>query len=276
MRDDLDDIADYYNSNLERELSRLERHQLEHDLTWRYLNEYLPSRGSILEIGAGPGRYTLELAKRCYAITAVDMSAALLDGCRKRIADEGLEDRVQFVVADARDLGAVTERGFDAILLMGPLYHLVEEADRKTSLRQAFNRLEAGGVIFSSFISRLGVLGDLLRDFPEWIEDQIEVHSLLERGRRPDGYPRGGFRGYFAQVSEIAPLHEAIGFETLTVAGVEPAISADDESYNRLQGVQRQLWLDLFYEISTDSSVIGASRHLLYIGRKNTPENIIA
>jgi hypothetical protein len=49
---------------------------------------------------------------------------------------------------------------------------------------------------------------------------------------------------------------------------VEPAISADDESYNKLQGRQRQLWLDLFYEISTESTIIGASRHLLYIGRK--------
>jgi hypothetical protein len=49
---------------------------------------------------------------------------------------------------------------------------------------------------------------------------------------------------------------------------VDPAISADDESYNRLQGRQRQLWLDLLYEISTEKSIIGASRHLLYIGKK--------
>jgi hypothetical protein len=63
-------------------------------------------------------------------------------------------------------------------------------------------------------------------------------------------------------------LHEAIGFETLAVAAVEPLIAADDESYNKLQGKQRQLWLDLLYEISTERSILGASRHLLYIGRK--------
>jgi hypothetical protein len=100
------------------------------------------------------------------------------------------------------------------------------------------------------------------------IEDDAEVRSFIEKGKRPDDYPRGGFRGYFAQASEIAPLHEAIGFETLTMVGVEPAISADDENYNKLQGKQRQLWLDLFYEISAERSIIGASRHLLYIGRK--------
>jgi SAM-dependent methyltransferase len=221
-----------------------------------------------LEVGAATGRYTLELARRGYTLTAVDLSAALLEKCRKTLVDEGLERRVRLVVADARNLGDVTERGFDAILLMGPLYHLVVKADRVLALREAFDRLRTGGVLFSSFISRFGILGDLVKDVPAWIEDQTEVRSLLEKGRRPDDYPRGGFRGYFAQVSEIAPLHEAIGFETLTVAGVDPAIAADDESYNRLQGTHRRLWLDLFYEISAQKTIIGASRHLVYIGRK--------
>lgn len=112
-------------------------------------------------------------------------------------------------------------------------------------------------------------MGDLVRDYPGWIGDEAGVRSLLERGHRPDEYPRGGFRGYFVRVSEIAPLHESIGFETLILAGVEPGISADDESYNNLQGKQRELWLDLFYKISTEQTIIGASRHLLYIGRKN-------
>jgi hypothetical protein len=91
---------------------------------------------------------------------------------------------------------------------------------------------------------------------------------LIASGKRPDGYPRGGFRGDFAQASEIAPLHEALGLQTLVVAGVEPVIAADDESYNKLQGNQRQLWLDLLYQLSVEKSVIGASRYLLYIGRK--------
>jgi len=268
MIDDVSDIAEWYSSNLEGEHSRLERHQLEYDLSWRYLEQYLPSQGAILEVGAATGRYTLELAKRGYMLTAVDLSAALLEQCRKNLVDAGLASRVQLVVADARDLSAVPEKRFAAALLMGPLYHLVVEADRKLALQEAFDRLRAGGIIFSSFISRFGIMGDLLKDIPSWIEDQAEVRSLLARGKRPDDYPRGGFRGYFAQASEIAPLHEAIGFETLVVAGVEPAISADDESYNRLQGKQRQLWLDLLYEISTEKSILGASRHLLYVGKK--------
>jgi S-adenosylmethionine-dependent methyltransferase len=268
VSDDVSDIASFYNSDPEREHDRLEQHQLEYDLTWRYLDQYLPPHGSILEVGAATGRYTLALAKRGYTLTAVDLSAALLEECRQRIADEGLERQVRFVVADARDLGAVAETGFDAVLLMGPLYHLIVEADRKTALQEAFKRLREGGLLFSAFLSRFGMMSDLLRNKPGWIEEQAAVRSQLERGKRPDDSPRGGFRGYAAQVAEIAPLHEAIGFTTLTVAGVEPAIAADDESYNRLEGKQRQLWLDLLYEMSTERSILGASRHLLYIGKR--------
>ena len=72
----------------------------------------------------------------------------------------------------------------------------------------------------------------------------------------------------FTPVSEIAPLHEALGLETITVAGVEPVIAANDENYNNLQGKQRQRWLDLLYEISAEPSIVGASRHLLYVGKK--------
>jgi S-adenosylmethionine-dependent methyltransferase len=268
MMDDLGDITAYYNNDPERENSRLERHQLEYDITWRYLTRYLPSRGRLLEIGAGTGRYTLGLAKRGYLLTAVDMSEKLLDKGRKRIAEEGLEKQVHFVLADARDLSEITDRDFDAVLVMGPLYHLVEVADRKVALKEAAAHLKEDGILFSSFISRLGIMGDLIRNVPDWIENQAEVRSILELGKDPDHYHGSGFRGYFAQISEISPLHESCGFETLTIAGVEPAISADDESYNKLEGMQRQQWLDLFYRISTELSIIGASRHILYIGRK--------
>ena len=126
--DDLRDIAAYYNNDPERENSRLERHQLEYDLTWRYLTQYLPTQGHILEIGAATGRYTLGLAKRGYQVTAVDMSENLLEIARKRIQEEGFEEQVSLIHADARDLKGITRKDFDAVLLMGPLYHLVEEA----------------------------------------------------------------------------------------------------------------------------------------------------
>jgi len=77
--DDVSDVAAFYSTDPERESARLEEHQLEHDLTWRFLDQYLPSQGTILEIGAATGRYTVALARRGYTVTAVDLSAVLLE-----------------------------------------------------------------------------------------------------------------------------------------------------------------------------------------------------
>jgi len=271
MRDDIRDIAAFYDGMYDED-ARLERHQLEYDLTWRYLIRYLPPAGSILEIGAATGRYTLALCRRGHAVTAVDLSAASLERSRRRLAAVGLDRHAQLAVADARDLSAVPTGPFDAALLMGPLYHLVREEDRRKAVRQAVDRLCGGGLLVSAHISRLGLLGDLLKRKPEWIERGAVVRSVLERGRDPDDRPQGGFRGYFAHASEIRPLHEALGIRTIVLAGVEPAIGADDESYNSLPSPRRDRWLDLLFEVSADETTVGASRHLLYIGRKDAGE----
>ncbi|HEY41189.1 MAG TPA: class I SAM-dependent methyltransferase [Dehalococcoidia bacterium] len=145
MSDDISDIQSYYDAAVEQEDDRLERHQLERDITWRYLEKYLPPSGSVLDIGTGAGAYTLELARRGYTVTAVDISSKLIELCKQRVSDAGLEKSVRFIVADARDLSDVKDDNFDAVLLMGPLYHLVLEEDRKIVLKEALNKLKPRG-----------------------------------------------------------------------------------------------------------------------------------
>lgn len=268
MPDELRDIQAFYDGEPEREDSRLREHQLEFDLTWRFVEEHLPPGARVLDLGAATGGYAIPLAERGHFVTAVDLSPELIDIGRRRVEEAGLTDRVELVVADARDLSSVPGIDYDAVLMLGPLYHLVEEEDRRLALREARTRLRDGGLLLSASLSRLGVLGDILKRAPDWIQNQAEVRSLLDHGKRPDDAPLGGFRGYFASVDEVTPLHESEGFEVILLAGVEPAISADDESYNQLQKTDRMLWLDLLREISTEPSILGASRHLLYIGRK--------
>ncbi|MFC2070868.1 class I SAM-dependent methyltransferase [Chloroflexota bacterium] len=270
MIDDVSDIQLYYDERNEGEMARLGKHQLEHDITWRYFDKYLPGKGNILEIGCGAGTITIGLLKHGYKVSATDLSEKMIELCMKRVTEEGVKKNVLLYVKDARDLGEIKENAFDAALLMGPLYHLVHKEDREMAVKEAFNRLKPGGIIFSSFISRYGIWGDIIKHIPEIIEKKNDVLSILDNGRDLEsGPPEGiGFRAYFTTVSEIAPLHEEGGFETLVIAASEPCISAEDEIYNILEGKRRKLWLNLFYKLSTEESMIASSRHLLYIGRK--------
>jgi ubiquinone/menaquinone biosynthesis C-methylase UbiE len=266
--DDTSDIRQFYQDSVEKENGRLEVHQLERDMTRRYLAKYLPRSGNILEIGAATGAYTIPLAKQGYHVTAVDFTPGLLDVCRKKAKDERLEDRVTCIVADARDLSAVTGKDFDAALIMGPLYHLILEEDRKTVLQQVSRRLKTGGLVFSTFISRYGIWNDVMKKLPHSIEYQKDVRSVIHEGKDFDlAYQKGNFRGYFATPEEIAPLHEQAGFRTITLAGIE-ASGIIDDAYNPLKGKRRELWLDLLFSISTQPSIIGAANHILYVGQK--------
>ncbi len=269
MNDDVTDIRSHYAASTDNEHDRLIRHQLEFDITMALLKQYLPDKTRILEIGAATGRYTVELLRQGHRLTVVDLTPAMVEACKEKVRAAGFNEAVGFHVADARDLGVLDGRTFDAVLLMGPLYHLVLESDRDLALKQAHDRLVPGGLIFTAMLSRFGILGDLIAKVPEWIEKRDEVRAIMDHGRDPEDWrPLGGFRGYFAEIAEIAPLHERNGFQTIELAAVEPAISADDASYNQLQGEQRRLWLDLLYEVRNNPTTIGASRHLLYVGKR--------
>ena len=272
--DDISDIREMYDASGDREDDRLRRHQLERDITWRYLDKYLPHSGSsLLEIGAATGRYTLELARRGYDVLAIDLSSELTARAKTRAIEAGFNDRIEFRVDDIRTVTDLPDEVFDGALVMGPMYHLVEFEERKTTLDRVFRTLKPGGIIISSWISRYGIWGDIIKRESGFIFKTEMIQSVLDRGRDPEWYrcgANGGFRGYFAQTSEIPMIHEESGFQTLGLVGVEPCIAADDASYNTLEGEQRRLWLDLLFKISSEPSMVASSRHMLYIGKKVT------
>jgi SAM-dependent methyltransferase len=266
--DDTSDISRFYDAGAEKEDTRLERHRLERDMTWRYLDKYLPRRGRILEVGCATGAYTIPLARRGYTVTAIDFSPKELELCRKKVQDERLGNKVNCVLADARDLSGVTDDDYDLALVMGPLYHLILEEDRLTALQQARRHLKKGGLIFSTFVSRYGIWSDVMKDLPHYIEYQKDVQSVLLKGRDAELADKpGNFRAYFAAPEEIPLLHEKAGFKTLALAGIETAGMRDD-IYGTVNGKKREMWLDLLFSISSQPSVIGASNHILYIGVK--------
>lgn len=94
-------VKDFYSANVSYEWQRLTKdnyHSLEFLTTFRYLKKYLPSSGHILDAGGGPGRYTIELAKRGYDVTLLDYTPSLLEKAKREISRAKVKDRVKQVV----------------------------------------------------------------------------------------------------------------------------------------------------------------------------------
>jgi S-adenosylmethionine-dependent methyltransferase len=269
VSDDISDIRKFYSEHVEEEAVRLERYQIERDVTWRFFEKYLPEKGNILEIGCATGVYTIPLAKRGYNVTAVDLTPENIKACKKRVAVEGLKESVTCHIADARDLSSIPGKNFDVVLLMGPLYHLVLEADRVKALQEVNARMKKGGILFSAFLSRYGIWTSVMKAMPHMIEAQDDVWSNIKYGRDSDHpSPDIVFRAYMADPAEITGFHKKMGFKKLVLAGVES--TGVSGVYCTLNNKQKNLWLDLMVTLCTEKSVLGASPHLLYVGQKES------
>lgn len=264
-------VQAYYNDDAEREWQRAERHRMEFAVTFRAMAEYLPSpEGTpvrVLDCGGGPGRYAIALARRGYAVTLFDLSSTELALAQERAQAAG----VTFAGVEqgtATDLSRFPDASFDVVLLMGPLYHLLDETERRQALAEAYRVVNPGGLVLAAFITRYAAHRDAAIREPNFPLTDPEVsHQLLETGQLPPR-PEGGFVAYMAHPTEVAPLCRGAGLDVETVLGVEGVVSMIDASVNALEGAAWDYWVDLNYTLASDPSIHGVVEHLLAICRK--------
>ena len=275
----LNPVELHYDRFAEREWERLDRHRMEFAVTCRVLDEHLPPPpGRILDVGGGPGRYALHLTQLGYRVTLIDLSQRSLDLALEKATAAGiylpsplrgdataLPDRLE---GAAEDFSGI----FDAVLLMGPLYHLLAEAERLAAVREAYRALRPGGLIFASFITRFAPLRDVAIHSPRWIVDHPNRYrQMLNEGRNPAREDSAFPDSYFAHPDEIVPLMDAGGFRHLLLQGCEGILAGHEETVNAADDELWPAWVDLNYRLGREPSLWGAADHLLYVGAKPVP-----
>lgn len=109
-----------------------------------------PAPAVVADIGGGPGRYTAWLAGRGYRVEHRDLIAVHVE--QARAAANG-SPMVRAEVGDALELD-LADASVDAVLLLGPIYHMRRRADRIRALREALRIVRPGGPVFTAAISR--------------------------------------------------------------------------------------------------------------------------
>lgn len=263
----MEDVREIYNQYTQREWERLERHRTEFAVSLRVLEEHLPQPpAEILDLGSGPGRYALALAREGYAVTLADVSERSLELAEEKAALEGLNFSLA-VLADARDLEGLADGHFEAVMMMGPLYHLITAEGRLLAINEASRVLKPDGKIFAAFVTRFAPFRDSAANYPEWLFDENE-YALEVLGSGIHYTPKNLAPMYLAHPDEIEPLMEKGGFETLEMVGVEGVVAGHEERVNQLQGEAWQVWVDLNYRLGKEPTLRGAADHLLYVGKK--------
>ncbi|BCL79808.1 class I SAM-dependent methyltransferase [Ktedonobacteria bacterium brp13] len=268
-------IEQYYDDESQVEWQRLERHRTEFAVTMRALTDYLPpAPQAILDDGGGPGRYTLALSALGHQVTLLDLSQGNLTLARQK-AQESTISIHQYVHGNALNLSSLHAENFDAVLLLGPLYHLLTDPERQQAIGEAWRVLRPGGLIFAAFITRYAAFRDLAKNTPSTLfEQRAAWEETLRTGIYHASQGVGFTDAYFAHPAEIGPLMEQAGFKTLDLLGCEGVVARNEEQVNQLTGEAWQAWVDFNYRLSKEPSLRGAADHLLYVGSKPSSSSI--
>lgn len=262
-------VQAFYDASVQHEWERLERrHKMEFATTWRAMQEYIPAGSSVLDVGGGPGRYSIFLTRAGHRVTLVDLSPANVAFALAKSAELGAELDGCFQ-GDALDLSRFEDASYDVVLLMGPLYHLVRESDRNKAVVEAMRVLRSGGLLLASFITRYAFLNAILRDDPAGIAGVSAIDQLLTDGINLVRNDNPGFtNAHFIHPGDISSWMAAFGLAELRLAAVEPFVSAAEPPVNALSDDLFGHWAALCYRLGVDPVTWGSADHMLYIGRR--------
>ncbi len=251
--------------------------QLEFVRSQEIIKRYLPDPPAvILDVGGAAGRYACWLAGERYDVHLVDPVPLLVEQAENASRNQPESPIKSCRVGDARKMEFPNSMA-DAILMFGPLYHLVERIDRLKALREAYRTLKGGGFLFAAGISRFASAVDgLIHGF---IHDP-EFKKILDRDLK-DGQHRNHTNNltyftdaYFHLPGELQSEAEEAGFEHIRTMAVEGlAYMIQNLEYHWHDEDRRESLLRVLRFIESESSILGASPHIMCIVKK--PEGIL-
>ena len=246
--------------------------RLEYLRTRELLARHLPpAAATILDVGGGAGAYALPLAKEGYSVYLVDPVPLHVEQVTAASVAQPEAPLVGVEVGDARSLSHEDE-SVDAVLLLGPLYHLTLRDERIQALRETWRVVRPGGVVVAAAISRFAsTIDGLLRGFlldPEF-EPIIERDVREGQHRNPTERPEWFTTAYFHLPEELRGEVKEAGFAVEALVGIEgPAWAVPDLDTWLEDPRQRAKLLAAIERVEAEPSLIGASAHLLVVARR--------
>lgn len=150
-------LIDFYNNYDEDSRLTLKHGTVEFLTTMHYIEKYIRPENHVIEIGAGTGRYSHALARQGYTVDAVELVSHNIDVfCKNTVSNED----ITITQGNALDLSAFPDNKYDIALLLGPLYHLYSDEDKRQALSEAIRVTKQGGIIFAAYVISDGCLLD--------------------------------------------------------------------------------------------------------------------
>jgi SAM-dependent methyltransferase len=225
---------------------------------------------TVLDIGGAAGAYAAWLAEAGYTVHLRDPVPRLVAEARLRSATL-TRPIASCEIGDARAL-AFPAASADLVLLLGPLYHLTEAADRTRALMEAARVMRPGGLLFAGAISRWasaldGLARDLFGDprFAAIVEQDLRDGQHRNPTERIDYFTTA----YFHHPEELRTEVLQAGLVLEGLYGLEgPGWFLPDFAERWADPRRRADLVRLARTLESEGSLIGVSAHLLIVARR--------
>lgn len=254
----INSFYDGYREDVRLEKSR--QGQLEYLTTMHYIHKMIPENASVIEIGAGTGRYSVALAKEGFDVTAVELAKNNLEILIKN--SDGIVN-IRSYQGDALDLSRFGDDSFDLTLLLGPMYHLYEKEDQLRALREAVRVTKPGGVIMTAFLSIHAIMydnylqGNFIDGFKMNFTEDFKVRHFTEQL----------FTGFY--IDEFESLFDGLQVKHRTTVAADSILELAEMTKDFAMSDED---FDLFAKYHLHNcekrEYLGASSHLLHICEK--------
>lgn len=266
-------IAKYYDQYGDKEWQRMVADpvsEISLHIHTHYLKEHVPANARVLEIGAGPGRFTQILAQIGAQVVVSDISPAQLELNKKYAKEHNFSKAVlSWEVADICNLSQFESNSFDRVVAYGgPFSYALDQRDK--ALRECLRVLRPGGILLLSVMSLWGTLHrflpGVLNDIP--VEDNRKV--IASGDLLPETYHNDGHYMHMFQAAELQDWLRQAGTQLLAISACNSLSPTWGEQLveTRNQPEKWDLLLEMELEASAQPGALDMSTHLLAVVKK--------
>lgn len=234
-------------------------HNMEYLTTMRYIQKFLKPGAKILEIGAATGRYSIELAKKGYDVTAVDLTPKHVEIMKNKTRKL---KNFRCMVADALDLNMFEDGTFDMVLNLGPMYHLFGKKDKNKAIDETLRVTKKNGICMFAYIPGASIaIGYGLRH-----KCFTHLYSAMNKVGCPKDIPEEIFSCFY--IEDFKKMFENKSAKYIANVATDGIAYAMREWVEDLSKEDYECFLKWHFLTCERLDQQGYSSHLLYICKK--------
>ena len=254
------DLLEKYYNKFNEDKRLLSRHgQVEFFVAMHYIKEVIGDREhlDIIDIGAGTGRYSVELEKLGHKLTAVELVNKNVSQIKMKsktiIAKQGNALNLKF-----------KDDSFDIALLFGPTYHLFSHEDKLKAINEAKRVLRKGGVMLIMYLTNEYAV--ITYAIKEGNLQKVLKENKLDENFNCVTSPDDLYS--YIRLEEIDRLKEDAELERIKIIGVDGATDYIRPYINKLSEEDFEIYKKYQLSICERPELLGASSHIMDILRK--------